>query len=117
VDVTEQDEAAGASGLDRDDPLAYGEFNCLTASDEALYWKLVIADHPSTPDLPEIPDAEALWEAIDRPLFLETFKVGACQCCSTVTHLICGPSRFGEETWACDECWNPAEEPLNARVA
>jgi hypothetical protein len=33
----------------------------------------------------------------------------ACQCCSTVAELSCGPSRFGPETWACAECW--AGEP------
>jgi hypothetical protein len=35
--------------------------------------------------------------------------IGPCQCCGNVTPLICGPSRFGEETWACVECWNPDE--------
>lgn len=36
-------------------------------------------------------------------------KTAPCQCCGEVAKLICGPSRFGEETWACDECWNPDE--------
>lgn len=34
-------------------------------------------------------------------------KFGKCQCCGTETQLFNAPSRFGEETWACDECWNP----------
>jgi hypothetical protein len=34
-------------------------------------------------------------------------KVGRCQCCGFVAQLFNAPSRFGEETWACDECWNP----------
>jgi hypothetical protein len=31
----------------------------------------------------------------------------ACQCCGTIAHLTVGPSRFGDETWACEDCWRP----------
>lgn len=32
-----------------------------------------------------------------------------CQLCGEVAPLTCGPSRFGPETLACDQCWNPSE--------
>lgn len=44
-------------------------------------------------------------------------KIGPCQCCGEVTKLFCGPSRFGDETWACDECWNPVSDHERARDA
>lgn len=37
-------------------------------------------------------------------------KPTKCQCCGEEAELTCGPSRFGEETWACSECWNPSED-------
>lgn len=43
-------------------------------------------------------------------------KIGPCQCCSTITRLFSGASRFGDETWACDECWRPDERPSEVIV-
>jgi hypothetical protein len=40
--------------------------------------------------------------------FAPAKRVAPCQCCSQVRPLRCGPSRFGEQTWACDECWADA---------
>ena len=31
----------------------------------------------------------------------------ACQVCGETSDLKCGPSRFGAETWACKDCWEP----------
>jgi hypothetical protein len=42
---------------------------------------------------------------------LTSTKRAACQCCSTVAELSCGPSRFGPETWACADCWEPSSTP------
>lgn len=36
-------------------------------------------------------------------------QVGICEVCGSVAPLFCGPSRFGEKTWACDDCWHPTE--------
>jgi hypothetical protein len=36
-----------------------------------------------------------------------TIRHGACQVCGEVADLKCGPSRFGAETWACSDCWEP----------
>ena len=36
------------------------------------------------------------------------FSHGPCQCCGETADLKCGPSRFGAETWACAECWEPS---------
>jgi hypothetical protein len=41
-------------------------------------------------------------------------RVAPCQCCSQVRPLRCGPSRFGKETWACDECW--VDAPVDGHV-
>lgn len=35
--------------------------------------------------------------------------VAPCQVCGEVADLTCGPSRFGDQTWACDSCWNPED--------
>ena len=40
-----------------------------------------------------------------------TTRRGPCQCCSTMAELSCGPSRFGDETWACVDCWGGPMPP------
>lgn len=32
-----------------------------------------------------------------------------CQVCGEPKELTCGPSRFGDKTWACKDCWEPKE--------
>lgn len=39
-----------------------------------------------------------------------TKRRGSCQVCGETANLKCGPSRFGNETWACKDCWQPEEE-------
>lgn len=39
-----------------------------------------------------------------------TERRGSCQVCGETANLKCGPSRFGNETWACKDCWQPEEE-------
>ena len=43
-----------------------------------------------------------------------THRRGACQLCGQISDLKCGPSRFGHETWACDECWNPGASQVSS---
>ena len=44
----------------------------------------------------------------DRFEFEGTKMNAPCQCCGETADLKCGPSRFGAETWACAECWEPS---------
>jgi hypothetical protein len=46
-------------------PAAAEPLGCLTAEDEALYWSLRFADDPFVLGLDHIPDAHALFDAIE----------------------------------------------------
>jgi hypothetical protein len=51
------------------------------------------------------------WEDLARVCITvalsSTDRHGLCQCCGETKDLKCGPSRFGAETWACADCWDP----------
>lgn len=50
-------------------------------------------------------------QQVDPPALAipSTERHGACQVCGETADLKCGPSRFGNETWACKDCWQPEE--------
>lgn len=53
----------------------------------------------------EYEDVEAAYRAMVAAAVSSTQR--ACQVCGETSDLKCGPSRFGAETWACKDCWEP----------
>jgi predicted RNA-binding Zn-ribbon protein involved in translation (DUF1610 family) len=53
----------------------------------------------------EYEDVEAAYRAMVAAAVSSTQR--ACQVCGETADLKCGPSRFGAETWACKDCWEP----------
>ncbi len=49
-----------------------------------------------------------LWQPMPAPPRSSTGTAPSlCQVCGEAAPLRCGPSRFGDQTWACERCWNP----------
>lgn len=47
------------------------------------------------------------WSESKKAYARRVMAARRCQCCGEQTELTCGESRFGPETWACSDCWNP----------
>ncbi len=114
ADEIERLRASGYAAMDSD----RGNLTKLAAECHRAKWEFDLSEdyQPSKPAARQLIKAafNALHRIGDLALKLRdasaitsTGRRGPCQCCGETKDLKCGPSRFGAETWACADCWEP----------